>query len=29
MGLFVGPASMAALILLWREWAGEGPAAVE
>jgi predicted PurR-regulated permease PerM len=29
MGLFVGPAIMAALILLWREWAGEGPAAVE
>ncbi|MBW4023860.1 MAG: AI-2E family transporter [Proteobacteria bacterium] len=26
LGLFVGPAIMAALILLWREWAGEGPA---
>ena len=25
LGLFVGPAIMAALILLWREWAGEGP----
>jgi predicted PurR-regulated permease PerM len=24
IGLFVGPAIMAALILLWREWAGEG-----
>ena len=26
IGLFIGPAIMAALILLWREWAGEGPA---
>jgi predicted PurR-regulated permease PerM len=25
IGLFIGPAIMAALILLWREWAGEGP----
>jgi predicted PurR-regulated permease PerM len=25
LGLFVGPAIMATLILLWREWAGEGP----
>jgi predicted PurR-regulated permease PerM len=25
LGLFIGPAIMAALILLWREWAGEGP----
>ncbi len=24
LGLFLGPAIMAALILLWREWAGEG-----
>jgi predicted PurR-regulated permease PerM len=24
IGLFIGPAIMAALILLWREWAGEG-----
>jgi predicted PurR-regulated permease PerM len=23
IGLFIGPAIMAALILLWREWAGE------
>jgi predicted PurR-regulated permease PerM len=23
LGLFLGPAIMAALILLWREWAGE------
>lgn len=29
VGLFVGPAIMAALILLWREWTGEGAAAVE
>jgi predicted PurR-regulated permease PerM len=31
IGLFLGPAIMAALILLWREWAGEAaaPAAVE
>jgi predicted PurR-regulated permease PerM len=28
LGLFLGPAIMAALILLWREWAGTpGPAA--
>ncbi len=26
LGLFLGPAIMAALILLWREWAGERPA---
>jgi predicted PurR-regulated permease PerM len=26
IGLFIGPAIMAALILLWREWAGEGQA---
>ncbi len=26
IGLFIGPAIMAALILLWREWAGEQPA---
>ena len=26
IGLFIGPAIMAALILLWREWAGERPA---
>ena len=26
VGLFLGPAIMAALILLWREWAGEQPA---
>ena len=26
IGLFVGPAIMAALIMLWREWAGEQPA---
>lgn len=25
IGLFLGPAVMAALILLWREWVGEGP----
>jgi predicted PurR-regulated permease PerM len=25
LGLFIGPAIMAALILLWREWAGDGP----
>jgi predicted PurR-regulated permease PerM len=25
IGLFLGPAIMAALILLWREWVGEGP----
>ncbi len=25
VGLFVGPAIMAALIMLWREWAGEQP----
>jgi len=25
LGLFVGPAIMAALMLLWREWVGEGP----
>lgn len=25
IGLFFGPAIMAALILLWREWVGEGP----
>jgi predicted PurR-regulated permease PerM len=25
LGLFIGPATMAALILLWREWAGEHP----
>lgn len=25
LGLFLGPAIMAALILLWREWAGEQP----
>lgn len=24
LGLFLGPAIMAALMLLWREWAGEG-----
>ena len=24
LGLFLGPASMAALILLWREWTGPG-----
>jgi predicted PurR-regulated permease PerM len=26
LGLFLGPAVMAALMLLWREWAGEGQA---
>jgi predicted PurR-regulated permease PerM len=26
LGLFLGPAIMAALILLWREWAGQGAA---
>jgi predicted PurR-regulated permease PerM len=26
LGLFLGPAIMAALILLWREWAGDGAA---
>ncbi len=26
IGLFLGPAIMAALIMLWREWAGEQPA---
>ena len=25
IGLFIGPAIMAALMLLWREWVGEGP----
>jgi predicted PurR-regulated permease PerM len=25
LGLFIGPAIMAALILLWREWVGDGP----
>jgi predicted PurR-regulated permease PerM len=25
LGLFLGPAIMAALIMLWREWSGEGP----
>jgi predicted PurR-regulated permease PerM len=25
IGLFLGPAIMAALILLWREWVGDGP----
>ena len=28
IGLFLGPAVMAALILLWREWAGEGQGAL-
>ena len=27
IGLFVGPAIMAALMLLWREWSGGQPAA--
>ena len=28
LGLFIGPAVMAALILLWREWVGDGRTAV-